>query len=68
MVIGRYETTEDMIKEVMLLLKLLQTKLQVKIKDIIFYDLYHTVIKNRDDKEIVNDDEYENIENDFYYL
>ena len=29
-----------------------------------FYDLYYTVIKNRDDKEIVND-QYEDNENDY---
>ena len=29
-----------------------------------FYDLYYTVIKNRNEKEIV-DDEYENNDNDY---
>ena len=24
-----------------------------------YYDLYYTMIKNRDEKEIINDDEYE---------
>ena len=47
--------------EVLLLKKLLQTKPQVKKIDIKHYDLYYTVIKNRDEKEIVND-QYENIE------
>ena len=28
------------------------------------YDLYYTAVKNRDDKEVVND-EYENNENDY---
>ena len=46
--------------EVLLLMKFLQTKPQVKRMNIIYYDLYYTVIKNRNDKEIVNDDEYEN--------
>ena len=29
-----------------------------------YYDLYYTVNKNKDDKEVV-DDKYENYENDF---
>ena len=41
--------------EVLLLIKVLQTKPQVKNMNIKFYDLHYTVIKNRDDKEIVND-------------
>ena len=44
--------------EVLLLLKFLQTKPHVKNMNNNYYDLYYTVIKNRDDKEIVND-EYE---------
>ena len=40
--------------EVLLLMKFLQTKPQVKNMNIIYYDLYFTVIKTRDDKEIVN--------------
>ena len=38
----------------------MRTKPQVKSMDIISYDLYYTVIKNTNDKEIVIDDEYEN--------
>ena len=44
--------------EVFLLMKFLQTKPQVKIVNFIYYDLYYTVIKNRDEKEIV-DNQYE---------
>ena len=46
--------------EVLLLMNFLQTKSQVKSMNIVFYDLYYTVIKNRVDKETVNDD-YEKI-------
>ena len=45
--------------EVLLLMKFLQTKPQVKIKNNNYYDLYYTVIKNRDENEIV-DNQYEN--------
>ena len=45
--------------EVLLLLKCLQMKPQVKSMNINYYDLYYTVIKNRDEKEIV-DYQYEN--------
>ena len=38
--------------EVFLLMKFLQTKLHVKKMNITYYDLYYTVIKNRDEKEI----------------
>ena len=43
--------------EVIFLVKLLQTKPQVKNMNINYY-LYYTVIKNRDEKEIV-DNQYE---------
>ena len=46
-------------------LKFLQTKPQVRNMNIKFYDLYYTVIKNRDDKEI-EDDKYENNEIDYF--
>ena len=39
--------------EVLLLMKFLQTKPQVMKMNNNHYDLYYTVIKNRDDKEIV---------------
>ena len=45
--------------EVLLLMKFLQTKPQVKTMNINYYDMFYTVIKNRDEKEIV-DDKYEN--------
>ena len=48
----------------MLLLNFLQTKPQVKNMNINYFDLYYTVIKNRDDKEIV-DNQYENDYNNF---
>ena len=35
--------------------------------DIIYYDLYYTVNKNKDKKEIANY-EYEKIENDYFLL
>ena len=37
--------------EVLLLLKFLQTKLQVKNMNINYYDLYYTVIKSRKEKD-----------------
>ena len=40
--------------EVLQLINFLQTKPQVENMNINSYDLYYTVIKNRDDKEIVN--------------
>ena len=45
--------------EVLILMKFLQTKPQVKNMNNNYYDLYYTVIKNRDEKEIV-DNQYEN--------
>ena len=45
--------------EVFLLMKFLQTKPQVKNMIINYYDIYYTVIRNRDEKENV-DDQYEN--------
>ena len=46
--------------EVLLLMKFLQTKTQVKSMNIKYYDLYYTVIKNRDENEIVNAKDNEN--------
>ena len=43
--------------EVFLLMKILQTEPQIKNMNIKYYDLYYTVIRTRDDKQIVNDDE-----------
>ena len=50
--------------EVLLLMKILQTEPPSKKMIINYYDLYFTVIKNRDEKEVVSD-KYENIEKDF---
>ena len=50
--------------EVLLLMNFLQTKPQLKNVDNKYYDLYYTVIKNRDEKEIINNF-YENNENDY---
>ena len=44
--------------EVIFLLKFLHTKAQIKGMNIVYYDLYYNVIKNRDEKEIV-DNQYE---------
>ena len=45
--------------EVLILMKFLQTKPQVKNMILNYSDLYYTVIKNRDEEEIV-DNKYEN--------
>ena len=46
-------------REVLLLVKFLLTKPQVKNMKINYYDIYYTVIKKRDDKES-EDNKYEN--------
>ena len=51
-------------REVLLLMKFLQTKSQVKIMNINYYDLYYTVIKTRDENRDI-DNQYENDENDY---
>ena len=56
--------------EVLLLKNVLQTKPQVKNMNFKYHDLYYTVVKTRDDKEII-DNKYENdyiIFDDFLYL
>ena len=45
--------------EVLLLMKFLQSKPQIKTMNINYYDLYYTVIENRDEKGLV-DNKYEN--------
>ena len=58
------KNTQDISKnyhEVLLLMKFLQTKPQVKNMNINYYDLYYTVIKTRDDKIILDTQN----ENDF---
>ena len=51
-------------QEVLLLMKFLQTKPEVRNMNNTYYDLYNTVIKNRDEKKIV-DNKYENEYNKF---
>ena len=46
--------------EVLLLMKFFQTKPQIKNMNINYYDLYYTVIKNRDEKEIMIGEDDEN--------
>ena len=50
--------------EVFLSMKFLQTKPYIRNMYNNYFDLYYTVIKNGEDKEIVNDDEHVNF-NDF---
>ena len=50
--------------ELLLLMKYLQTKPQVKNMNINYYDLYYTVIKVRDGNRDI-DNQYENYENDY---
>ena len=50
--------------EVLLLMKFLQTKPQVKNMNIDYYNLYYTVIETRDEYK-VEDNQYENNENDY---
>ena len=53
--------------EVLLLMKFLQTKPKVKNVNINYYDLYHSVIKSRDENKDI-DNQYENDENDYISL
>ena len=50
--------------EVLLLMKLLQTKPQVKNMNINYHDLYYTVIKTRGENKNI-DNQYDNDENDY---
>ena len=50
--------------EVLLLMKFLQTKPQIKNMNFNFYDLYITVIKVRDENKDI-DNQYENDDNDY---
>ena len=50
--------------EVLLLMKFLQTKCQVKNMNINYFDLYYTVIKTRNENKDI-DNQYENDENDY---
>ena len=53
--------------EVLLLMKFLQTKSQVKNMNINYFDLYFTVIKVRDENKDI-DNQYENDENDYIVI
>ena len=50
--------------EALWLMKILQTKPQVKNMNMNYYDLYYTVIKTRDENKDI-DNQYENDENDY---
>ena len=50
--------------EVLLLMKILQTKPQIKIMNINYYDLYYTVIKTRDENRHI-DNQYEEDYHDY---
>ena len=54
--------------EILLLMKVLQTKPQVKNTNIIYYDLYYTIIKNGAEKEIVDDKYEKSMKNDFFLI
>ena len=60
---GNAQGISKIYREVLLLMKFLQIKPQIRNMNITNYDLYYTVIKNRDENEIL-DDQYENIKND----
>ena len=53
--------------EVLKLMKFLQTKPQIENMNNNCYDLYYNVIKNREEREVV-DNQYENKENDYISL
>ena len=53
--------------EVLLLMKFLQIKSQVKKMNIKYYDLYYTVIKTRDENKDI-DNQNESDENDYIYF
>ena len=56
------QSISEICHEVLLLMKFLQTKFM----NIKYYDLYYTVIKNRDEKEIVNVNENDYINFDHF--
>ena len=57
------ESVRKIYQEVLLLIKFQQTKPQVKSMNIYYYDLYYTVINNREDNETVNNKNKKNITN-----
>ena len=71
----KFQTQEDLLSrnaqsiskiyhELLLLMKYLQTKPQIKIMNINYYDSYYTVIKVRDENKD-KDNQYENDDNDY---
>ena len=58
------ESIRKIYQELLLLMKLLQTKPQVQSFNIEYKDLCYTVIKSRDEKEIETEDEHENDDRD----
>ena len=61
---GNAQGINEICHEMLLLMKFLQTKPQVKNMNINYYDLYYTVIRNRDKNKDI-DIQYENDENDY---
>ena len=61
---GNAQGFSKIYQEVLLLMKFLQTKPQIKNININYYDLYYTVIKNRDGNKDI-DNQYENDDNDY---
>ena len=59
-----FQSISKIYREVLLLMKISQTKRQVKDMNIKYYDLYYTVMKNRAEIEVVKD-KHENIESDY---
>ena len=55
-------------QEILLLIKLLQTKPQVKSMYINYYNLYYNIIKNRDEKEVEAIHAYDILIDDFPML
>ena len=49
------QSISNIYHEVLVLMKYLETKPHVKNMNIKYYDFYYTVIKNGDEKEILND-------------
>ena len=58
------QSVNKIFHEVLLLMKFLQTKSQVKNMNFNYFDLYYSVTKTRDENRDI-DDQYENDENDY---
>ena len=58
------QSISEIYHELLLLMKFLQTKPQVKNMNTTYYDLYYTVIKTSDENKDI-DNQYENDENDY---